>query len=86
MTKLTKKTYNKSLGLLNNELDAVKAILSLAEETNGISLPDLDMWNEYHDRQDAIENAIADLKASWDRRNWTWQNHSLANLVAQNID
>jgi len=86
MTKLTLVTYNKSLALFMAELETVKKILELAEKTNSQSLPDLDMWNEYHDREDYLKNAIFGLDSKWETRNWTTENWNSWNLIAQNID
>lgn len=86
MKKLTKKQYQKAVKLLETELETVQAILALAAETAGASLPSLDDWNLYNDREDEIEEAIKQVHRNYDQRDWTAADRNRAELIAQNID
>ena len=85
-TKITKKVYNKSRKLFLQELETVESILELAKETDGMNFPDIDMWNDYHDREEFIQNAILDLDSKWETRNWTAGDWNSYFLITHNVD
>ena len=45
-----------------------------------------DAWNAAYDRQHEIEEEGRRIECRFRQRNWTWQDHSFASLVLQNID
>lgn len=84
--KLTKKVYEQAKAALEAELAATRTTLALAQATDGASLPDIDMWDEYHDREADVEMALHSLARNWERRNWTAADYNTASLIANNID
>ena len=56
---------------LETRLAEVKAILAQADATNGVSLYDLNDWNDYHDEQYALEQALNKLDMDWEFRVFT---------------
>ena len=63
--KITKKEYKAKKHTLETRLAEVKFILEQAALTNGANLYNIETWNDYHDEQDDIENALDDLEGEY---------------------
>lgn len=89
MTKYTKRQYNKDIAANEAAIAAVQAELaSYADRAEaGESVNDMsDAWNLAHDREYALEQERRDIERRFSTRNWSWQDHSFAELVSANID
>lgn len=89
MTKYTKRQYLADIAAneaallanaaelesFNNRLEAGESIESLSEA-----------WNAAHDRTYELEQERFDIERRFSTRNWSWQDHSFAELVSANID
>jgi len=93
MTKYTKRQYVKDLAATNAKIAEVVAELAgydaLYDEMHKTGKPITDIsdkWNAAHDLKYDLEAELHEIEMKFMRRNWTWQDHSFAALVAQNID
>jgi hypothetical protein len=83
MTKFTKRQYNEAIAA--NEaalLESFNVRLEAGEKIGALS----DAWNAAHDQTWELEQERHAIEQRWNRRNWTWQDHSEYELVSQNID
>ena len=86
--KMTAKTYKTKRESIESELRDVTARLGFLKSKafGELTAAELAEWNPLYDKQDDLERDLVDLRAEWDRRNWTGQDYQLATLIAQNID
>ena len=85
MTKYTKRQYLSDVAANEAALLQIKnELASYAAGENLLSIADA--WNGAYDRQHDLKNERMDIERRWNTRNWTWQDHSFAELVAANVD
>lgn len=89
MTKYTKRQYladiaanEDATAAIRSELSAFAQRAEAGESVNEIS----DAWNAAYDREYELEQERHAIESRWSTRNWTWQDHSFAELVSANID
>jgi len=90
MTKYTKRQYLADVAANEVEMQKVKDFLNHLNEKveNGAQINEeiSNVWNAAHDKEWEIEQERSDIERRWNRRNWTWQDHSEYALVSANID
>lgn len=90
MTKMTKRQYLALVAANEAAIVVVQAELeSYNERVEGgekISEELSNDWNNAHDKEWELEQERMSIECAWSTRNWNWQDHSFASLVADNID
>lgn len=90
MTKYTKAQYNRDIANNNEYSSEVKARLNalavFADNGGNVTEKISQNWNDLHDREWELQQERETIERRWNRRNWTWQDHSEHDLVTQNID
>lgn len=89
MTNYTKRQYLADLAAnhisaadLRIEMESYQNRMEAGEPIDTLS----DAWNAAYDRQYELDQERADIERRWSQRNWSWQDHSFASLVAANVD
>jgi hypothetical protein len=89
MTKYTRRQYNTEIAANDAALTAVDAQLdSYATRSEaGADVNSMaDAWNAAWDVRYALEQERLSIERRRLMRNWTWQDHSFAELVSANLD
>ena len=90
MTKYTKKQYLADVAANEKSIEENTELLTYFQKAHefGITITEgvSKAWNAAHDRNYDLNNEREDIERRWNRRDWTWQDHSEHELVMLNID